>query len=422
MSSTHDDDGQILSRPLTLPSGAVIKNRLGKSAMSEALGTIDNHPTDALPTLYDRWARGGIGLCITGNVMIDKRALGEPKNVVIEGEDDLQMLRRWAKAGSADGTQLWMQINHPGKQSPKGLNAETVSPSAVPFGSKLERFFDTPRELTEAEIEDIIGRYGRTAAVAREAGFGGVQIHGAHGYLVSQFLSPHHNRRTDDWGGTAEKRRHFVMEVYREMRRLVGDDFPVGIKLNSADFQRGGFTEEESLAVIEALDDAGIDLIEVSGGTYEAPAMSGPRRKKGAAKESTLAREAYFIEFAEKVREHVKTLLMVTGGFRSSTGMADALRSGALDLVGLARPLAIDPEFPRAVLSGREVVSQVSPRTTGIKVLDKAAILEVSWYERQLKLMGRGEDPRPEEDVRIAFAKILLSAGFNVFKTRRARA
>ena len=407
-----------LAKPLTLPCGQVLKNRLAKSAMSEALGTLDNKPTEALPTLYGRWAAGGIGLCITGNVMIDRRALGEPGNVAVQDDSQLALLRAWSQAGTRYGTQLWMQLNHPGKQVPKGLNAESVAPSAVPFDERLERFFATPRELTVLEIEDIIGRFGHAAAVAKEAGFTGVQIHGAHGYLVSQFLSPHHNQRDDAWGGDAERRKRFVVRVYEAMRREVGPGFPIGIKLNSADFQRGGFTEEESLDVIDTLAGLGIDLIEISGGTYEAPAMSGMR----IAKDSTRSREAYFLEFAEKVRKRVETPLMVTGGFRSSGAMNAALTSGALDLVGLARPLAIDPEFPNKLLAGGEVVSSVSPRRVGIKAIDRMAMLEVTWYERQLKLMGQGKDPRPDENLQCAFLKILLSGGIGLWKTRRLRA
>ena len=235
---------QVLAQPFTLPNGTVLKNRLAKSAMSEALGTTDNHVTDGLVRLYQRWAEGGIGLLITGNVMIDQRALGEPNNVVVEDERDLALLSAWAAAGTKNGTQLWMQINHPGKQSPKGLNQENVSPSAIPFKKDMAAFFSTPRELTEAEIQDIIQRYARTAAVAKKAGFSGVQIHGAHGYLVSQFLSGHHNTRTDQWGGNPENRRRFVLSVFEAMRAAVGHEFPIGIKLNSADFQRGGLPKK----------------------------------------------------------------------------------------------------------------------------------------------------------------------------------
>jgi 2,4-dienoyl-CoA reductase-like NADH-dependent reductase (Old Yellow Enzyme family) len=264
-----------LAQPLTLPCGAVLKNRLAKAAMSETLGTWANRPTHALVTLYGRWAASGLGLIITGNVMIDRRALGEPGNVVIEDAADLTVLRDWAGSATAQGAAIWAQLNHPGKQAAKGLNTETIAPSAVPFREDMQRLFAMPREMSVAEVEDIIRRFGASAAICKTAGFTGVQIHGAHGYLVSQFLSPHHNRRTDDWGGTPEKRRRFVLAVYEEIRRRVDADFPVAIKLNSADFQRGGFTEEESLETIRALAEAGIDLIEISGGTYEAPAMSG---------------------------------------------------------------------------------------------------------------------------------------------------
>ncbi len=408
-----------LNQPLTLPNGSVIKNRIGKSAMSEALGTLDNRMTAALPRLYGRWAEGGTGLLITGNVMVDRRALGEPGNVAIEDESDLPLLKDWAQAGTRNGTALWMQINHPGKQSPRGLNAETVSPSAIPFSSALRPYFATPRELTDAEIRDIIARFARTAAIAQKAGFSGVQIHGAHGYLVSQFLSPHHNQRTDAWGGSAEKRRHFVLELYRAMRAAVGAAFPIGIKLNSADFQRGGFTEEESLATIKALADAGIDLIEISGGTYEAPAMAGA---KSTLKASSAAREAYFLEFAEKARATVSTPLMVTGGFRSLQGMSAALASGSLDLVGLARGLAIEPDMPARLLSGKDPRHAVKPITTGIPMVDKMAMMEVMWYGRQLRRMGSGSNPKPRESALWSLLASLAESGWGTFKTRRLRA
>lgn len=406
----------VLAQPLTLRNGVVIKNRLLKSAMSEALGTTDNRPTERLERLYGAWAQGGIGLCITGNVMVDRRAIGEPNNVVVEDERDLDLLRRWAAAGTGDGTQLWMQINHPGKQSPKGLNRETVSPSAIPFRKDMQAFFNTPRELTTAEIEEIIQRYGRTAAVAKKTGFTGVQIHGAHGYLVSQFLSPHHNQRSDDWGGSAEKRRRFVLAVLAEMRRQVGADFPIGIKLNSADFQRGGFTEDESLDTIRALVEGGIDLVEISGGTYEAPAMT------GILKDTTRAREAYFLDFADKVRAAVRVPLVVTGGFRSLQGMSQAIDGGAVDLVGIARALAMEPDLPSRLLAGEAPRHAVRPITTGIKLIDRMALMEVAWYTRQLRRIGEGRAPRPDESGLGSFAIGMLENGWNTFKTRRLRA
>lgn len=411
----------LLAQPLRLPNGSVLRNRLAKSAMSEALATYDNHATPALVELYRRWAASGIGLMFTGNVMIDRRALGEPGNVVIEDGADMAILQQWARAATDAGVALWVQLNHPGKQSPKGLNAGNIAPSAVPFRKDMAAFFDTPREATVDEIDDIIRRFGESAAICKEAGFAGVQIHGAHGYLISQFLSPHHNLRTDEWGGSPGNRRRFVMAVYQEIRRRVGAGFPVGIKLNSADFQRGGFTEDESMDTIVALAEAGIDLIEISGGTYEAPAMTGGLHAK-AQKASTAAREAYFLEFAEKVRAAVDVPLMVTGGFRTSAGMNAALRSGALDIVGVARLMAIDPDAPAALLQGRDSPQRVRPITTGIKAVDRMGLMEVVWYTRQLARIAQGGRPRPGESGLAAFLKGLLRSQWGNYRTRRLRA
>ncbi len=386
----------VLAQPLTLPNGAVIKNRLFKSAMSETLGTPEGAATPELARLYQAWADGGIGLCVTGNVMIDRGALGEPGNVVIEDPQHLAALKAWARAATRNGTQCWVQLNHPGRQAPRGLNRETVAPSAVPFREEMQAFA-TPRELTRAEVRALINRFGKAARIVKKAGFSGVQIHGAHGYLVSQFLSPQSNQRTDDWGGTPEKRRRFVLAVYQAMRKAVGPDFPIGIKLNSADFQRGGFTEEESLDTIRALAGAGIDLIEISGGTYEAPAMTGVKTSREPVKASTRAREAYFLAFAEKARAAVDTPLVVTGGFRTAGAMAQAIESGAVDMVGLARILAIEPDAPLRLLAGQPTAHQVKPITTGLRVIDRLGLLEISWYTGQLRRIGRGEAPRPDE-------------------------
>lgn len=420
MSSQSTSNASLLNQPLRLPNGSIVRNRLAKSSMSETLGTYDNHATPKLVELYRRWAASGLGLLLTGNVMIDRRALGEPGNVVIEDESDLLILQQWARAATDQGAAVWVQLNHPGKQSPKGLNASNLSPSAIPFREDMAAFFETPREATTTEIDDIIKRFGRSAAICKKAGFSGVQIHGAHGYLISQFLSPHHNHRTDEWGGTPEKRRRFVMAVYSEIRRQVGAHFPVGIKLNSADFQRGGFTEEESMATIRALVEAGIDLIEISGGTYEAPAMSGAFQKPQ--KVSTVAREAYFLEFAEKVRAELQVPLMVTGGFRTAEGMNAALSSGALDIVGVARLLAIDPDAPAALLNGRDSSQRVRPIKTGIKPVDRMGIMEVLWYTRQLKRIAEGGNPRPNESALMAFLKSLVNSSWGNYRTKRLRA
>ncbi|WP_022978252.1 NADH:flavin oxidoreductase/NADH oxidase family protein [Nevskia ramosa] len=420
MADSTSLQANFLTQALRLPNGSTLRNRLAKASMSEALATYANQPTPKLVELYRRWAASGIGLLITGNVMIDRRALGEPGNVVIEDETDLPLLRQWASAATDQGAAIWVQLNHPGKQATKGLNAGTLAPSAVPFRADMQALFETPRAATQAEIEDIIQRFGRSAAICKKAGFSGVQIHGAHGYLVGQFLSPHHNRRDDRWGGSAEKRRRFVLAVYAEIRKQVGADFPVGIKLNSADFQRGGFSEEESLATMQALVDAGIDLIEISGGTYEDPAMSGALPP--AQKASTAAREAYFLDFAEKARASLKVTLMVTGGFRSAAGMNAALRSGALDVIGLARLLAIDPDAPAALLRGQDSPQQVRPIKTGIPPIDRMGVMEIFWYSLQLRRIADGGDPRPGESGLWAFLKAVTKSGWGTFQTRRLRA
>ncbi|HET8870656.1 MAG TPA: NADH:flavin oxidoreductase/NADH oxidase family protein [Aquabacterium sp.] len=403
----------VLAQPLSLAHGAPIKNRIFKSAMSEALAHADGFATPELVRLYQAWAHGGVGLCITGNVMIDHRALGEPGNVVIEDDSGLPQLQAWAQAATANGTQCWVQLNHPGKQAPKGLNRETVAPSAVPFRSDMQAFFATPRELTDTEIRDIVARFARAAGVVKRAGFSGVQIHGAHGYLVSQFLSPHHNQRQDEWGGSPEKRRRFVLEVLRAMRAEVGSDFPIGIKLNSADFQRGGFSEDEALDTIRELAAGGVDLIEISGGTYEAPAMTGI---KATQKDSTRQREAYFLAFAERARLAVSTPLVVTGGFRSLQGMASAIDSGAVDMVGLARSLAMEPDLPNRLLAGQEPRHAVRPIRTGIRMIDKMGLMEITWYTGQLQRLGRGVQPKPNEPalwvfLKFAFKQVRTGAG-----------
>jgi 2,4-dienoyl-CoA reductase-like NADH-dependent reductase (Old Yellow Enzyme family) len=371
-----------------------LKNRIAKGALSEGMATLGRgRITPGLINLYKAWGQGGLGLCITGNVMVDVRAKNEPGNVVIENETDMPALQRWAAIGKQHDMAMVVQLSHPGKQCPKGLNKETVAPSPVGFGPELAALFGVPRELTELEILGIIRRFGESARICEKAGFDGIQLHGAHGYLISQFLSPLHNQRQDKWGGSLANRVRFAMACYEEVRRQTGPDFIVGIKLNSADFQKGGFGEDEAIQVFKALDAAGIDFIEISGGTYESAAMTGITIPK---KESTIKREAYFLEFAEKVRQEIKTVLMVSGGFRTRAGMDAALRSGACDLVGVARPLIVEPDAPSRLLAGHNVRYAIKPIESSIKMLDKVGGTEMLWYGRQMKEVGKGKLPNPE--------------------------
>ncbi len=375
----------LLNEPLTLTDDVTLPNRIGKAAMSENLCGIDGVPTDGLVALYARWGRGGAGMLITGNVIVDRNGRTEPYNVVVEDDRRLPILRRWAEAAQANGSKLFMQINHAGRQTMRAVSWEPVAPSAVAV--KRPGVFSVPRPLEEREIEGLVQRYSFVASQAYEAGFAGVQIHGAHGYLVSQFLSPRTNLRDDRWGGSLDNRMRFVLEIARAMRKATSPTFAITAKLNSADFQRGGFSAEDSVRVAQALEAEGLDLLEVSGGSYEKPAMMGDARQ------STKKREAYFLEYAETMRQTVKMPLMVTGGFRTREGMLQARRSGAVDVVGVARPFAVDPDLASKLLAGDTAPLVEGDTAVGVRLFDD--LLNLWWYQEQMKRMSLGKEPQP---------------------------
>ena len=380
----------MLQKELILPNGTKLTNRIAKSAMSENLGTKNYEPSQTLINAYRVWASGGAGLLITGNIMISSDALGEPRNVVVEDRKSIALLKEWADTVGGTDTQLWAQINHPGRQAMEQINTVLKAPSAVPLimGGRKKASTVVPEALTDTEILDIINGFATTSLILKEAGFSGVQIHGAHGYLVSQFLSPYSNVREDKWGGTLENRARFVVEVYRKIRTAVGSGFPIGIKLNSADFQRGGFTEEESMEVVRILTKEGIDLIEISGGTYEAPAMTGYKRK------STAKREAYFMDYVEKARKISSVPLMLTGGFRTAAFMEEAVASKQVDVIGLARPFTLYPNIANQIFDGSQPFFDATFRKSGIKAIDAA--MNIVWYEGQIERIGQGKTPDPK--------------------------
>ncbi|GAA4642242.1 NADH:flavin oxidoreductase/NADH oxidase family protein [Gordonia humi] len=414
-----------LATPLPLPSGQILPNRLMKAALSEGLADAAAGPDERLIRLYSRWADGGYGLVLTGNVMVDGRHLGEPGNVVVEDDRHLEALTRWAKTGQDGGAKIWMQLNHPGRQgNPLAGSGPTVAPSAV--GVAI-RGVPAPRALTEEEVHEIIARFATSAAVVEEAGFDGVQIHGAHGYLVSQFLSPLSNRRTDAWGGAVENRARFLVEIIRAVRASVRPGFGVGVKLNSADFQRGGFTADDSRAVVSMIADEAVDLIEISGGSYESPAMVG----RPAVSASTRAREAYFLEYATAVRELAGTVpLAVTGGFRTRPAMVEAVADGACDVVGLGRPVALDPAAGRS-LAAADAGPLVSPalrlpvpdRIKRVMPTLKAleGVLDLQWHTDQLHRMGDGLDPDPARALWRTAATTVRRNGVDALRSRRGR-
>lgn len=403
-----------IDHSLTLPCGITIRNRLLKSAMSEQLGDKNHNPKAGLATLYRTWAKGGLGISVTGNIMIARDALGEPANVVLDENSDLEAFIRWSSAGKENGCSIWAQLNHPGKQIPNFLSKTPVAPSAISLGGSLSKGFNTPRALDDHEVRDIIERFAKSAELAKKTGFDGVQIHGAHGYLVSQFLSPRHNQRDDNWGGDSDRRMNFLREVYRAIRIAVGEKFPVGIKLNSADFMKDGFSEKESSAVVKELESLGIDLIEISGGTYESPSMMGHN-----VSESTIKREAYFLSYAESLRKIVNTPLVVTGGFRSSAAMRDAISSGATDMVGLARPLAVIPDMPNKVLADANYRMTLPEPTTGKPKIDRLVMLGLTWFETQIRLMAKGKAPNENLSAWKTVFETMLASGISAFKQRR---
>lgn len=382
-----------LFSPLTLPNGAVLSNRLCKAAMEENLAEAGQKPGKHLQTLYSAWAEGGIGLILTGNVMISPDALTGPGGVVLEKDTDLTPFKAWADAGRSGGGHLWMQINHPGRQVYAAMGEQAVSASDlgvdIPGYSKM---FAKPRALDTAEIEDIITRFSDTAAQAEAAGFTGVQIHAAHGYLLSQFLSPLTNKRKDDWGGSLENRSRLLLNVVKAVRERVATGFCVSVKLNSADFQKGGFEAQDAKWVIQKLNDMQVDLVELSGGSYESPAMQG-RTQEG----STARREAYFIDFARDIASVAKMPIMVTGGIKRLEVARDALGQDpagfGVSMLGVARASAFDPHFARHWEQGKNTDITIPEVNWKNKTLASLATMSVT--KSQLHRLANGKPVKP---------------------------
>ncbi|MEO0899792.1 MAG: NADH:flavin oxidoreductase/NADH oxidase family protein [Bacteroidota bacterium] len=377
----------MLTSPLTLPCGAVLKNRLAKAAMTERIGDKAFNPTDDHVRLYKRWADTGTGLLITGNAMITRKYVESAGNVVLDEDSDMNALTDWVDAGKSQGNHLWVQINHAGRQTSILNSFRPLAPSEV----KLNKLglFGKPKAMTEAQIHEVINDFATSARVAKQVGFTGIQIHSAHGYLLSQFLSPHTNLRTDQWGGSLENRSRLLLKVVQATREAVGHDFPVSVKINSADFQRGGFEQEESLAVIQLLAEEKIDLLEVSGGTYEKLVFLTKNSESPSQAESTRKREAYFIDFAKKVRAKVKLPLMITGGFRSFDFCQDVLEGGEIDVVGMGRPFLTNSHEIKEFIEGKVPHLDNLIYKTGIKSFDDLA--EGGVNAKQLINLARGE-------------------------------
>ncbi len=416
-------DAQILAQPLTLPCGTVLSNRLAKAAMTEGLADTSGRPTPELDRLYGIWSDGGAGMLLSGNIQIDRYHLERPGNIVIDREPDAEMaaaLARLAAAATRNGNHFWAQISHAGRQTMKAVNPNPKAPSAVKLGLPGGQF-GMPVPLTEAEILNLIARFGVAAAACQRAGFTGVQIHAAHGYLLSQFLSPRSNQRDDEWGGSLRNRARMLLDVVGQVRTAVGPKFPISVKLNSADFQRGGFDFDDSLVVAKWLEDAGVDLIEISGGTYEQPKLLGVAGIEEEAvqnvAESTLQREAYFVDFAVAMQNAVSVPLMVTGGFRTRAAMEQAITSGAADLIGIGRPLCYQADGAKLLLAGADTLPRIEnqlallpasisflKRIKTIRSIDSFA--SQYWFYSQIYSLGRTGQPITEQSVFASFREV----------------
>jgi 2,4-dienoyl-CoA reductase-like NADH-dependent reductase (Old Yellow Enzyme family) len=372
--------------PLELASGAVLRNRVAKAAMEEGLAAPGQLPDGRLVELYRRWGAGGAGLLVTGNVMVHAEALTGPAGVVLDDRAPIEPFARWASAAKAEGAAVWMQISHPGRQVPAGLPGVVWGPSAVPVDlGRHSRRFGRPVAMTEQQIAATVERFAATARRAEEAGFDGVEIHAAHGYLLSQFLSPLVNHREDAWGGDLEHRARLLLDVVRRVRSTVSEGFAVAVKLNSADFQRGGFDADDAARVIALLAPLGVDLVELSGGSYESPAMTG-RPADG----RTAAREAYFLDLATELARSSPLPLMLTGGItRRET--ADSVLGSGVAVVGMGTAFAATPDLPARWRRGDEATTTLAPVAWKDKAL--ASVGSMALVRHQLRRIARGKAP-----------------------------
>ncbi len=380
---------QNLKSSFQLPCGLTMQNRLAKAAMTERRATGAHNPNGYHHNLYDIWGSNGAGMLITGNIMVDRRYLESGGNIVVEDERALNALAQLAETAKQAGSLFIGQISNSGRQTSRLVNSKPISASNIQL--KQQGLYAKPRPLTEIEIREQINRFATTAAILQKAGFDGIQIHGAHGYLISQFLSPLTNRREDQWGGSLENRARFLKEIVIEIKNRTqhsSQPFAVTVKLNSADFQRGGFTEKESLQVISMLEKLQVDLVEVSGGNYETPSFFNHKKIS----KSTQQREAYFLEFASKVRKVSKAPLMITGGFRSLEVVEKALQNKEADVIGMARPFLLSKTFARDFLDGDITRADVPDISIGLKSLSLMA--QAGWYDIQILRLARRQNPK----------------------------
>jgi len=369
--------------PIDLPCGQVIPNRLCKSAMTERLSNSDYGVNEKHIKLYERWSQSYFGLHLSGNIIVDHKHLESAGNLIASSSEHVKGLKKMVDVVHHSGSAFWAQLSHAGRQTSYLVNTRPHSASNVWL--KRGGFYLPPKAMTVSQIHNVIEKFAISAQVCIEAGFDGVQVHAAHGYLISQFLSPYTNHRTDEYGGSLENRSRLLLELIDRVRNSIGKSHAISVKLNSTDFQKGGFKEEDSIAVIKMLEGK-IDLLEISGGTYEKQAMMGEHKS-----DSTQKREAYFMDFAQKIMAQRKMALMVTGGFRHRTVIDHALNSGVMEMAGLARPFCTHPDLMKSFLTG-EIEELEDPFIPA-----KNSFLKFSsqggYYAKQIINIANGDEP-----------------------------
>jgi len=324
-----------ISNPPDGEAGLELKNRLVRSATGERMVDKEGRVTDELVKLYEQLARGGVGTIITGHSFVRPDGKSGWQMMGIHQDDMIIGLRRLARVVGQYDARILVQLNHTGRYAPGAIiGTNPLTPSVT----EETKGMYPPREMNEKDIGEIIQAFGQAAARAQEAGFDGVQIHAAHGYLVSQFLSPLSNRRTDAWGGDVRNRAKFLLEIYKNIRQTVGNKFAVWVKINCEDFVEGGFSLQDSLFTAGLLEKESINLIEISGGvSFQTVIRSNIGTKEP---------EACFLPQAEQFRARLKVPLSLVGGIRSLKTMEMLIKDKGFDLVSLCRPLIYDPGLP----------------------------------------------------------------------------
>ncbi len=321
----------------TTINSMTLPNRMVRSATWEGMCESNGEPTQKLTDFYCTLARGGIGLIITGYTFVTPEGKQLPGKMGIHSDDFADAYKNMTASVHDAGGKIAIQLVHAGGQT----DSETAGCQPLaPSGVKVAQFPEMPAELTKDQIKNIVAAFGKGARRAKEWGFDAVQLHGAHGYLINQFLSPLTNRRDDEYGGSIENRSRFLFEVYNSVRDAVGPDFPVLIKLNAADNLEGGLQVDDAVVVAGKLSEAGIDAIEISGGT-PASGDESPARMKINKPE----KEAYHLDMAKKVKESVMCPIMVVGGIRSLEVVERVIGDEGLDYVSMARPLIREPDL-----------------------------------------------------------------------------